>query len=52
MTTSDNRKARKLYYAPEQIDVHHGLPLVQALKRVACYGNGGIVEQHGDLKAE
>jgi hypothetical protein len=37
---------------PEQIDVHGGLPVVQALKRVALYGNAGIVEQHSDLKTE
>jgi hypothetical protein len=33
---------------PEQIDVHHGLPVIQAIKKVALYRNCGIVEQYGN----
>jgi hypothetical protein len=35
---------------PEQIDIHHGLPVIQALKRVALIPNRSIIEQHGNLK--
>ena len=36
--------------APEQIDIHHGLPGIQALKRVAFIYNPSIIEQYGNLK--
>jgi hypothetical protein len=37
---------------PEQIDIHHGFPVIQALKRVAIFSNRGIIEQHCNLKTE
>jgi hypothetical protein len=43
---------RKRKGAPKQIDIHDRFPVVQALERVARYGNCGIVKQHGDLKTE
>jgi len=46
------KKKKKEQHVPEQIDIHDSVPVVQALKRVALYGNAGIVEQHGDLKTE
>ena len=36
--------------APEQIDIHHDLPGIQALKRVALINNRSIIEQYGNLK--
>jgi hypothetical protein len=36
--------------APEQIDIHHGLPGIQTLKRVALIRNPSIIEQYGNLK--
>ena len=35
---------------PEQIDVHHGLPGIQALKRAAHIHDRSIIEQYGNLK--
>lgn len=48
--TINNTASAKGSDVPEQIDVHHGPPVIQAFKRVALYPNCSIIEQHGNLK--